>query len=33
MERRSTRADEQLQREQIQDLVVKDSTVAIAAAD
>ena len=33
MERRSTRADEQLQREQIQDLVAKDSTVAIAAAD
>lgn len=33
MERRSTRADEQLQRKQIQDLVAKDSTVAIAAAD
>lgn len=30
---RSTRADEQLQREQMQDLVTKDSTVAIAAAD
>lgn len=32
-DRRSTRADEQLQREQIQDLVTKDSTIAIASAD
>ena len=33
MERRTTRADEQLQREQIHILVAKDSTVGIAAAD
>ena len=33
MERRTTRADEQLRREQIHDLVAKDSTVGIAAGD
>lgn len=32
-ERRSSRAGEQLQREQIKDLVTRDSTLAIAAAD